>query len=92
MANELTVNTKIAWTLSSDSRNFTNNTYIDVSGSVREGGVQTIGTTEESINIGDLTNVGVLFIQNLENDGGNFVQIGGTTGNYTVRQIGRAHV
>ena len=46
---------------------------------------QTIGTTEETVDIGaDIATLGYIFIQSLEASGGNFVDVG-LTGSYPIR-------
>jgi hypothetical protein len=73
MANELTVTTSLSYSKSNDTVNRSKSSQITVSGSVRASGVQVIGTSEETLQIGDVTSVGVVFIQNL--DPTNYVEV-----------------
>lgn len=73
MANELTLNTSLSYSKSSDTVNRSLTKQITVSGSVRAAGVQIIGTSEETLAIGDVTSVGIVFIQNL--DSTNYVEV-----------------
>lgn len=73
MANELTITTSLSYSKSSDTVTRSKTSQITVSGSVRASGVQTIGTSEEALAIGDVTSVGVVFIQNL--DPTNYVEV-----------------
>lgn len=77
MANELSINFKLAFSKSGQSLqipSFVEN--IDVSSSARNAAVQNIGTTHEALALGDLTtsNTGATKITNL--DPTNYVEIG----------------
>jgi hypothetical protein len=73
MANELTISQALSYSKSNDSKSLSFSDNVNVAGSVRHGGVQTIGTTEEALIIGDVSSVGWVTIKNLDNT--NFVQI-----------------
>lgn len=74
MANEITTTLKIAYAKNgiSDSRTLTD--QIDVSGSGTCGGVQTIGTTEEALAVGDVSTKGLARFLNI--DPNNYIEIG----------------
>lgn len=74
MANELTLNLKVKYEKNgiTDSRTFSDNA--DVSGTPICGGVQTIGTTEEALAVGDVATKGYARFKNL--DATNYVEIG----------------
>lgn len=73
MANELTVTTSLSYSKTNDTVNRAKSCTVTVTGSVRHGGVQTIGTSEEALALGDVSSIGWVYIQNL--DGTNYVQI-----------------
>jgi hypothetical protein len=74
MANELQLSTSAAYTKVNDSKSFAFSDTVSVSGSLRAGGVQLIGTSaEETLQIGDVTSVGWVAIHNLDDT--NFVQV-----------------
>lgn len=50
------------------------NIYVDQTTQKSIGGVQSIGTTEEAVTVGDLTAAGFIYIRNL--DATNYVEIG----------------
>lgn len=78
MADELTLNLKIKYDKNgiSDSRSFSDT--VDVTGSGTIGGVQTIGTTEEALVVGDVATLGYARFLNI--DATNYVTIGNYTG------------
>ena len=78
MANEITTSLKLAYVKNgiSDSRTLTDR--VDVSGSAMCGGVQTIGTTEEALAVGDISTKGWARFLNI--DATNYVEIGNYTG------------
>lgn len=45
-------------------------------------GFQTVGTSEETLNLGDVSSLGYVFVKNL--DSTNYVQFGATTGVYSI--------
>lgn len=85
MANEITITQRIQCI----NGNFDTGTLavsgaqFDQAAAGAAGGVQNIGTTEESLSAGDLTTKGWLFIRNL--DATNYVQLGFSTGVYGCR-------
>jgi len=86
MANELSVNYGINYskgTTNPDTDQVARSFSITVSGDPRTSGVQTIGTTEEQLVLGDVSSVGVVEIFNL--DSTNYLEVGGTTGVYTLK-------
>lgn len=74
MADEITLNLKIKYEKNgiSDTRIFSDT--VDVSGSAICGGVQTIGTTEEAVAVGDVGTLGFARFMNI--DATNYVEIG----------------
>lgn len=78
MADEITLNLKVKYDKNGvvDSRTFSDN--VDVTGSAMCGGVQTIGTTEEALAIGDVGTKGYARFLNI--DATNYVEIGNYTG------------
>lgn len=74
MANELTLNLKVKYEKNgiTDTRTFSDN--VDVSGAFLCGGVQTIGTTEELLAVGDVATKGYARFMNI--DATNYVEIG----------------
>lgn len=78
MADEITLNLKIKYDKNgiSDSRTFSDT--VTATGSALCGGVQTIGTTEEALAVGDVATLGYARFMNI--DATNFVTIGNYTG------------
>lgn len=74
MADEITLNLKVKYDKNGvvDSRTFSDN--VDVTGSATCGGVQTIGTTEAALAIGDIGTKGYARFLNI--DATNYVEIG----------------
>lgn len=88
MANELNINYGINYskgTTNLDTDQVARSFSINVSGDPRMSGVQTIGTTEEQLVLGDVSSVGYVEIFNLDTT--NYVEVGGTTGAYTIRVL-----
>jgi hypothetical protein len=56
---------------------------VDVTGSVFIDNVQTVGTSEEAVVFGDVATPGYVYVRNL--DATNYVQLGATTGVYTIK-------
>lgn len=79
MADEITVNLSLrvrnGYLISENS---TGNSLVSMSGSNASGGAQNIGTTAETINVGDVSTAGYSFFRNLGPT--NFVEIGTGTG------------
>ena len=91
MANELTISTAIGYSKSNDTVNKSHSKQITVAGSVRASGVQSIATSETALDLGGVTAVGIVFLQNL--DPTNYVEVGTTTAVYAVKiKAGEAFV
>jgi hypothetical protein len=78
MAQELQATISINYTNGSDNTTRTQTATTDVSAMPRASGVQIIGIVEESLEQGDVANIGKVFIQNL--DTVNFLTYGSVTG------------
>ena len=85
MANEITVTVRfgvsngnyVPGTISD------NNLQFDQAAAGAAGEIQNIGTSEESLDTGDLTTYGWLYLKNLDDT--NYVQVGFSTGVYGIR-------
>lgn len=84
MANEITETYRLSVTNGNyESGDVTITNYQSDQASVGEaGGVQAIGTSEETLSSGDLTNKGLLWIKNLDTT--NYVELGFATGVYPI--------
>lgn len=81
MANEASIVTMMTFAkgnVSSIARGSATAFTLDVSGAKYHAGVQNIGTSEEQIDFGDITNPGVCWLKNL--DATNYVEIRSGTG------------
>jgi len=83
MANELRLRTSLTYTKGSVTLSQNPDIQIDVSGVPRQAAVVSVGTSEEAVAMGDVVTPGVILVKNL--DATNFVQLGATTGVYTIR-------
>jgi hypothetical protein len=80
MADELSIALSISETKNSvtTARSFTDS--FDVSGTPLISAVQNIGTSDETLSLGDVTSLGYIFLRNV--DATNYVEIGYTSGTY----------
>lgn len=88
MANEASVVTMMTFAkgnVSSIARGSTTAFTLNVSGAKYHQGVQNIGTSEEQISFGDITNPGMCFLKNL--DATNYVEIRAATGTADLMKI-----
>jgi hypothetical protein len=83
MANELALSGTVRFTKGGVDELFTFSDQVDISGTTITKQVLSIGTTEESVAMGDVTSPGYVVAHNLS--GTNFVQIGATTGDYCIK-------
>lgn len=91
MADELTLTASFAYSKSSTSLSLVvNGLQVDVSGTAALHARQTVGTSEEALNLGDVTAVGYLIVVN--RDDTNFVEIRPGTGVADLIKIGAGEV
>ena len=74
MADEIYVSLQVSATKGSLTESKAKDKYITMTGGNYAAGAQTIGTTHEAINLGDVTTPGISFFVNL--DATNYVEIG----------------
>ncbi len=74
MASEISISANFSCSKNGATVGGTGTKSIDMAGTAAISNVQAVGTTTEALVIGDITNVGYLFLKNL--DSTNFVQIG----------------
>jgi hypothetical protein len=74
MANELSINCNYSYSKSNDSSSRSKSMSITVAGTPRISGRQAIGTAEETLSLGDVTALGLIYVENL--DATNYVTIG----------------
>jgi len=77
MANEIQMTASLIVNKDGTALNGTASKVVDMSGSAKIASTQNIGTTTEALAIGDITNMGYLYVKNL--DSTNFVLIGLTS-------------
>ena len=77
MANELTIQNGLSYSKNGDIDQVSDSRTIDVAGTARISGRQTIGTSEEQLALGDVSSVGVVWIKNL--DSTNYITVGTVT-------------
>lgn len=77
MANEISIT--VAFSVNKDGTSISSavSKQVTMSGSAKIANVQSIGTSSEALQIGDITDLGYLFLQNL--DATNFIQLSLTT-------------
>jgi hypothetical protein len=86
MADEITISVRMAFSKSGAKASRTENINVDVTGDSFTHEIQSVGTTEEELAQGaDLGTPGYIFIKNL--DSTNYVEVGVTTGVYTVKLL-----
>ena len=84
MAGELALSARAIFIKDRASARMAEGVTVDVAGDAYTQGVQTIGTSEEELVQGaDLGTPGYVFILNM--DSTNFVEVGSTTGVYTIK-------
>jgi len=74
MAKEVSVSISISAQKNGAGMSATVSSTADMTGNKLIGNVQSIGTTAEALNVGDMATIGQLFVKNL--DATNFVEIG----------------
>lgn len=83
MADELSINLTLSYSKGGDSVRISDTWKEDISGDGHIDNVQNIGTSEESVTLGDISTPGYVFIENL--DSTNYVEIAATTTEYCVK-------
>lgn len=83
MANEIAASLSIKYAKGKESAGLSSSFFATQVGDKYEGGVQSIGTSEEALAKGDVGTPGYVFVRNM--DAVNFVQLGATTGVYSVK-------
>jgi hypothetical protein len=83
LANEITVSATLKYAKAKVSVSQGTTFVASQTGDKYEAGIQAIGTTEEALAKGDVGTIGYLAVRNM--DLTNFVQLGVTTGVYTVK-------
>ena len=86
MANELTVTVSTAYTKGEvDIPSRTTRKTVTVTGNVLIEGVQSIGTSEETLALGEVATNLAGYIELINTDGTNYVEIGNSTGAYQIK-------
>lgn len=85
MANEITVSASLRYSKNKASAQLSTSYTATQAGDKYQGGVQIIGTTEESLQKNDVGTIGFIAVRNL--DATNYVQFGHTTGVYDVKVL-----
>ncbi len=85
MANEITVSSTLKYSKNKASASLATSYFANQTGDKYQGGVQSIATTEESLDKGDVGTIGFLAVRNM--DATNFVSFGHTTGVYDVKVL-----
>jgi hypothetical protein len=83
MANELNISGTVRFTKAGVDEVYTFTDQVDISGTALVRQVLFIGTAEESIPMGDVSSPGYVVACNL--DSTNFVQLGTSTGSYSIK-------
>ena len=83
MANEIQVSSTLRYSSSPASASLATSYFADQTGSKYQAGVQAVGTSEESLDKNDVVTIGYLAVRNMSAT--NFVQLGITTGVYTIK-------
>src|SRR5690242_8319589 len=85
MANEISVGGSLTYSKNKAKATLSGSFFATQSGDKYQAGIQTIGTTEESVDKGDVGTIGYLAVRNI--DATNYVQFGVTTGVYSVKLL-----
>lgn len=85
MANEIRANAKLSFSKGGSSDSFDVTATIDMAGSQYAKKTQTVGTSEENLDKGDVGTIGRYLVKNLDPD--NFVQLGPSTGVYSEKLL-----
>jgi hypothetical protein len=88
MADEIRISQTLRYAKSSSSASHATSFSVTQSGDKYQAGVQIVGTTEESLDKGDIGTIAFVAFKNL--DSTNFVQMGITTGVYTIKCLAGA--
>jgi len=83
MSNEISINQTLRYSKSGVSATHSSSYQADQTGDKYQAGVQIVGTTEESLDKGDIGTIGYISFKNLDTT--NFFQMGITTGVYSIK-------
>lgn len=86
MANEITVNASLSFSKDGSRASFSPGAVsVTMTGSQYCGKTQTVGTSEENLDKGDISTIGLVMVRNLDNT--NYVELGSSTGVYSVKLL-----
>ena len=85
MANEISISQTLRYAKSGVAASQSTSFTVDQSGDKYMAGVQIIGVTEEALDKGDIGTIGYISFKNLDTT--NYVQIGITTGVYSIKVL-----
>ena len=85
MANEISIANTLRYSKSGVTASHSSSFNADQTGDKYQAGVQIVGTTEESLDKGDIGTIGYIAFKNL--DSTNFFQMGITTGVYSIKVL-----
>jgi hypothetical protein len=85
MANEVQISATLRYSSSPASASLATSYFDDQTGDKYQAGVQAVGTSEESLDKGDVGTIGYVAVRNMDET--NYVQFGVTTGVYTVKLL-----
>jgi hypothetical protein len=83
MANEIAISQSIRYSKNQTSASQSTSFSVSQAGDKYQAGVQSVGTVEEQLDKGDIGTIGYLSFKNI--DATNYVQIGVTTGVYSIK-------
>ena len=83
MANEIQVSSTLRYSRSPASASLATSYFATQTGNKYQAGVQAVGTSEESLDKGDVVTIGFLAVRNM--DATNYVNVGVTTGVYSIK-------
>lgn len=83
MANELTLTISASETKNGATYSASYNGTVTVSGNTPISNVQSIGTVDESLDLGDISSLGYIIAKNL--DATNYLELGHTSGTYEIK-------
>lgn len=83
MANEIQISSTLRYSKSPASASLATSYFDDQTGDKYQAGVQAVGTSEEVLDKGDVVTLGYLAVRNM--DATNYIQVGATTANYTIK-------
>jgi len=79
----ISVSSSLSYSANKVSAKLSTTFSADQAGNFFESGIQSVGTTEESLDKGDVVTIGKIAVRNM--DATNYIQVGHLTGSYSIK-------